>query len=157
MSKNNISDWIKLLSQSPSDAEIELPVLSGSMHPFLPCGAVAVIRKTSARDVKNLYAGSIVIFRKNFKFTAHRILIKPPLLPFVYEKGDRNRFGSFIHYSAISGVVCAVKGKKRITRNFLTPEEIRIAKREARKNIVRIAVHAFLLLSRRVAGVLEKK
>jgi len=153
----NISDWIDLLSVNVTDAEIELPVLSGSMDPFLPAGKMAVIRKISRNEIGKLKAGTIIVYRKGYNFTAHRMLLRFPFINYIYEKGDRNRFGSFIKYDAVSGIVCSVKDKNGIIFNFLSEKEIKIAKRESRKNILIIIFNTVLILPRRVKGVLEKK
>lgn len=157
MHNKKMTDWINILSGSAPGENFELPVLSGSMDPFLSSGEIAVIRKLTIKDIGTLHTGAIIVYREKFRLTAHRMIVRLAFINRIYEKGDKNRFGSFIKYNAVLGVVGTVKKKKNSSRDFFTKEEIRIAKKEARKNMFRVCINAFLIIPRRFKGVLEKK
>ncbi len=156
MDKKNIKEWIELLSGGTYGLEVELPILSGSMDPFLPAGKIALIRTLSVDDIKKLNSGAIIVYKNKFNLTAHRMIMKFPYCSYIYEKGDRNMFGTFLRIDSIVGVVYACKNEKSIIYDFFSKEQIRIANKETYKNILKVLINTAMIIPRRVKSVLEK-
>ncbi len=157
MNRNGINDWIDMLSGNISGTDVELPVLSGSMAPFLPVDSIAVVRFISKEDISSLGFGTIIVYRTKFRLTAHRMIMRIPLTDYVYEKGDRNRFGSFIRCGEIIGIVSSVKQNNGLIHDFFTKSEKMKAKRAAVRSLLGLIKHKALTPARRIKNVLVKK
>lgn len=157
MNKINILEWIDLLNSGTAGVEVDLPVLSGSMDPILPPGKTAVIRKLSKDEIKKLHRGAIIVYRQKYKLIAHRMIAAVPFTNYIYEKGDRNSSGSFVYLDNILGVVVSLREDERILTDFFAHEEIKKAKRESFRNLLKVLKYYLLILPRRVKNVLEKK
>lgn len=97
--------WLALTGQLPApDEPVELPMLSGSMTPAIPVGAVMQILVQSTAKYR---VGDVVVFLEGDKLTAHRILLawQTGPWPWIFEKGDANNQGHWRRPSDIRGRV----------------------------------------------------
>jgi hypothetical protein len=106
---NFISSWLDLLLDEKlrEGKLITLPVLTGSMHPFLIPGKKVVVRYTSW---EKCHVGDIILFRQDKELTAHRLLFrfKWGTSGILLQKGDSNALGSFIRpYQVVGKVIRA--------------------------------------------------
>lgn len=104
-----------------------MTVFSGSMSPILKIGDKVLVKYISP---KWIHFGDIIVFKENDKFIVHRVIRKRlsrDKLIFL-EKGDNNRFASWIDAEKVIGKAIAVnKGDRYIRldsfsekcRNFL--------------------------------------
>lgn len=92
----------------PHGSTVDLPVLSGSMAPLIMPGSSVRIRSCRPAEIKT---GDIIVFKNGNSLTIHRLLIRIPFGGglFIYQKGDANRFGSWIRSDRVVGVVDAVQ------------------------------------------------
>lgn len=157
MERYGVKDWIDLLSGNYSETEIELPVLSPSMDPYLPVSSIVTVKLLSLKEIKKLHRGAIIVYRTKFRLTAHRMIIKVPFMNYIYEKGDRNSSGSFVRYDEIIGVVLSVKNNDTLIRDFFSKDEIKNAGRVALKNLFSVLKNRALTPPRRIKNVLFKK
>ena len=97
------------------------------------------------------------MIRRGFSVTAHRLLFALPFTPYIYEKGDQNRFGIFAVRNAIFGRVVSVRSGEKKSRDLTTKNEIALAKRKAMRMLLHCAFDALLILPRRVKRVFKKK
>jgi len=105
---NYTDQWINLFTKAlPSSTIVELPILSGSMYPFITPGDRVKIVYTIW---EKCHIGDIIIFREYNKLTAHRLLFRFSMgkRSILYQKGDRNRKGSFIKSEQIVGKVITI-------------------------------------------------
>jgi hypothetical protein len=86
---------------------VVLPVLSGSMMPLMPIGAVLEIAGSAWHDLR---PGDVAVFRDGKSLTAHRVLLSLPLpgRPLLYQKGDALPRGAWIDARRVVGAVVAV-------------------------------------------------
>ena len=97
--------WLALTGQVPApDQPVDLPMLSGSMVPAIPVGAILQILVQTAAKHR---VGDVVIFLEADKLTAHRILLAWSIgpWPWIFEKGDANDKGRWRRPTDICGRV----------------------------------------------------
>lgn len=100
--------WINLFTgKLTSNEYVELPVLSGSMHPLLSPGDRV---KIACKPWKNCHIGDIIVFKEGKQLTVHRLLFLFSIgnKCILYQKGDMNRSGSFIASQQILGKVIEI-------------------------------------------------
>ena len=151
-----VGDWLDLHCALPGREEVVLPVLSGSMAPLLCPGGRARVRRSSWRQCR---PGDVVVFREAARLVAHRCLWRVPAggRCWLFQKGDRDTFGSLIDGRRIVGVVIEAwdrDGTQRYVRS-----RVPVPRRELRRQMVRdLAARLMLMprvvkrLGRRAAG-----
>ena len=150
---NTVSIWLDLIKGTYENGDIvELPVISGSMAPVIFPG-----KKIKIMCLKNpvINAGDIIVFKDNKNLTSHRLLIKLSLFnrQFLYQKGDSNRFGSWINISQLVGVVVCAQNESGL---YITQDSL-LNKKEAKKQLVRVCWNLFLFIPRKIQNVFNKK
>jgi hypothetical protein len=101
-------EWIDLLAgELKPGYDGDLPVLSGSMYPFL-CPGDRV--KISRVLWNKCHTGDIIVFREGNQLTAHRLLFRFSIgrSHILYQKGDSMSRGGFITSQQIVGKVVEV-------------------------------------------------
>ncbi|MBN2546241.1 MAG: hypothetical protein JXB50_10625 [Spirochaetes bacterium] len=139
--KNIITDWLDLYSKKiKPETIIELPVLSGSMMPYLVPGKKIYIK--SYNDEK-IYIGDIVVFKKNNKLNAHRVLFKLKFKKciLIYEKGDVNPTGTWIKNTDIVGIVFFSVNSDDKKLNFRNIKMLLFSKFIVFKQYIKILLH----------------
>ena len=97
--------WLALTGQTPaSSATVELPLLTGSMVPAIPVGAVLRINLSPAALCQ---PGDVAVFLDGKRLIAHRILLALRAGPWSWllEKGDANRLGRWRRDAEVRGKV----------------------------------------------------
>ncbi|MBN1291297.1 MAG: hypothetical protein JXB48_05595 [Candidatus Latescibacteria bacterium] len=100
-----IDAWLSLMHGQIKGGEIvTLPVLSGSMMPYLVPGNKIKIQSASWRDCK---IGDIIIFKEKNRLSAHRLLLRCCFWGkcYLYQKGDSISTGHWIKSDRVVGVV----------------------------------------------------
>ena len=156
--KNNkpFSSWFDLVHNKLYHGDIvELPVLSGSMMPLLIPGKNIKIKCLYWRDVQ---IGDIIIFKHERNLTAHRLLMRIVLFntSFFYQKGDANRFGSWITKDQIVGIVLFTQDNYEKFIDLTTLYKKRQAREKAVKQLFSIFYNVLLIIPRRIKWRLEK-
>lgn len=112
--EERLDAWLALAEDAPNGSvPIRLPMLSGSMRPAIPVGALIEVEKARGRDCR---PGDVVVYRVDERLVAHRILWRfgRGAWLFFFEKGDTNDHGGWIRGSRIRGKVVAVlEGQER--------------------------------------------
>lgn len=125
--------WLALTRQTPTPAApVRLPMLSGSMAPAIPMGAILEIRVEAPRDCR---AGEVVVFQVGDKLIAHRVLLVLKLGPWrcVLEKGDANPGGNWLSHTLVRGrVISVVRDDAEPAVNPTSPD---LARRGLREHI----------------------
>lgn len=153
--KKIISDWIDLINGALRPNEIvELPVLSGSMMPILQPGKHIKIKYMPPYEIKT---GDIIIFKDNNLLTAHRALMKISIANkvFIYQKGDTNRFGSWITGEKIIGTVISAQNNKNIFIDLTAQNQKKLARILCFKNIRNVILDSILILPRKIKWLLK--
>lgn len=141
--------WLALTGQIPTpDAPVELPLLSGSMAPAIPVGAVLRI----ATSPEPCQAGDVVVFRQGERLIAHRILLVLRAGPWSWllEKGDANRLGHWRQDADVRGRVVGFRSAGQPPQD--DPTDSALASAGLRRHIWR---WLFTLGGRRVADPSE--
>lgn len=134
--RKTIEGWFDLINGLvPHGGIVELPVLSGSMSPLIKPGTAVRIRSISARDIT---IGDIIVFNEKNSLTTHRLLVRiPPWgASLLYQKGDANRFGSWIPGSRVVGIVDYIRDDTGAYLDLSSPASKKEAGRNARRQIV---------------------
>ncbi|MBN2158532.1 MAG: hypothetical protein JW807_03980 [Spirochaetes bacterium] len=155
-SREIIAGWFDLLNgMVPHGATVELPVLSGSMSPLITPGSTIRIRSISAGE---LLVGDIIVFNEKNSLTTHRLLARiPPWgTAFLYQKGDANRFGSWIRGSRVVGVVDAIRDGAGGYKEIASREARKKAGHDALRQIILVAWNAGLIMPRFIKRCLKK-
>lgn len=101
--------WLALTGRADATRQIvELPVLSGSMLPAIPIGAILEIEMTTAAMCR---VGDVVVFQEGpQRLTAHRVIahLKLGSLHCLLQKGDNNPLGHWIRPSQVRGRVARI-------------------------------------------------
>lgn len=104
--QQQLDAWLALTGQAPaSGRSVLLPVLSGSMLPWIAPGAEIEIELVKGRDCR---VGDVAVFLQGERcLTAHRVLLDLRLgsRQWVLQKGDNNAIGHWIDGSRIRGRV----------------------------------------------------
>jgi hypothetical protein len=108
--------WLALTGQiAAPDRPVILPLLSGSMVPAIPVGALLDIVVAPDSPCR---AGDIAIFRDGERLVAHRVLLVLRTGPWnwLLEKGDANALGRWRRGGEVRGRVVgfAVAGQKPV-------------------------------------------
>jgi hypothetical protein len=154
---NTVSDWLNLLDGTFSDGDIiELPVLSGSMMPLLIPGKKIRIKCLKKPDVR---AGDIIVYKKGRELISHRLIIKIPFVKniYLYQKGDTNRYGSWIKIEQAVGVVDSVQDEWGNFISIDTPEKKREGKGLAIKHMFYSFWNIALIFPRRMKRWVEEQ
>lgn len=111
---------------------IWLPMLSGSMAPFLLPGDKLYINPT----IDTFKSGNIVVFFKEGKFFSHRVIFTMKLKNrvLILEKGDANNVASFINANKALGRITKLKRNQK-TFDLLVDKEEKKAAKTARKSL----------------------
>ena len=85
-------------------SSMTLPVLSGSMMPFLHPGGEVLVECTPSGKC---HLGDIIVFRETDKLVAHRVLFRLRLGNhcYLYQKGDAAGIGHWVRDDRMIGVV----------------------------------------------------
>ncbi len=97
--------WLALTGQSAAPSgPVELPLLTGSMLPSLPVGAILRI---ATSDGSRCRPGEVLIFQDGDRLLAHRVLLVLQAGPWrwVLEKGDSNALGKWRPIHTVRGRV----------------------------------------------------
>jgi hypothetical protein len=97
--------WLALTGQSPAPAGlVQLPMLSGSMSPALPCGSTLEI---DPRDPRGFAPGEVVVLALDGRLVAHRVLLRLRWRGQVrlLEMGDANPRGAWRSAQLVVGRV----------------------------------------------------
>jgi hypothetical protein len=103
--EKRLDAWLALTGQTATPTEpVELPLLTGSMLPKIPVGAVLRIGAAPATDCR---AGDVVIFLEGDRLLAHRVLLVVKVGPWhwLLEKGDGNATGQWRRHNTVRGRV----------------------------------------------------
>ena len=107
--EQHLDAWLALTGQDPENqGTVRLPVLSGSMLPAIPLGAILEIELV---DPSCCRVGDVVVFLENQqRLTAHRVLahLGFGFLHWLLQKGDNNSVGYWIRRSRVRGRVTRV-------------------------------------------------
>ena len=87
-------------------------VISNSMHPLINIGDQVLVEKTAINDIR---LADIIVFKRNGKFTIHRVLGKHDFGEERYflEKGDATHLASLIPEKSVIGRVSVIKKTQR--------------------------------------------
>ncbi len=143
--RQNLQDaWLALHDDRLKLGEkVYLPVLSGSMSPTLvPGGKVKIQRVTW----KQCSVGDIIILKEKWKLTAHRLLFRIQLMHkcWMYQKGDRNRFGMWVRSEQVVGIVIETVRLDGTSIDLSTPVQKKKARRSAYHHLARDIIRRFL-------------
>ena len=109
LKKQQLDAWLALTGRdSPLQETVRLPMLSGSMLPTIPPGAILEIKPAGNPDCR---IGDVVVFQESSQhLTAHRVLACLNLGPlhWLLQKGDNNALGHWISFSRVRGIVSRV-------------------------------------------------
>ncbi len=103
--ENRFDAWLVLTGKMPAPAgPVELSMLSGSMAPAIPIGALL---RSVAGPHRACRVGDVAIFLVDDKLIAHRILLVLRAGPWdwVLEKGDTNHLGRWRRGASVRGRV----------------------------------------------------
>jgi len=106
--EERLDAWLALTGQSPGpEGPVRLPMLTGSMLPDIPVGAVLEVEKVPGEHCR---PGDVVVYRVDDRLVAHRILWRIGLgsRRFFFEKGDTNERGGWIRSGKVCGLVTAI-------------------------------------------------
>ena len=106
--EERLDAWLALTGQTPAPpGPVRLPMLTGSMLPDIPVGAVLEVEKASGDHCR---PGDVVVYRLDNRLVAHRILWRLALggRRLFFEKGDTNERGGWIRGAQICGLVRAI-------------------------------------------------
>jgi signal peptidase I len=152
-----ITGWVDLLNGLvPHGGIVELPVLSGSMSPLIKPKSTIRIRSISAKDI---HVGDIIVFREGNTLTTHRLLVRIPPWgrTFLYQKGDANRFGSWIRGSRVVGVVNAILDEAGACHDLSSPASKFGSGRDVRQQLVLTLWNTGLIVPRFIKTCLKRK
>lgn len=155
--RETIADWVDLINGLvPYGRTVELPVLSGSMSPLIKPGSTIRIRSASAR---NIHAGDVIVFYEKNSLTTHRLLMRIPPWggSLLYQKGDANRFGSWIRGSRVVGVVDAILDETGACHDISSLTSKIESVRDSRRQIVLTLWNAGLIVPRFIKTCLKRK
>ncbi len=103
--EERLDAWLALTGQTNPPADpVELPLLTGSMAPVIPVGALLSIDAQTGTEYQS---GDVAIFLVDDELIAHRILLVLRAGPWhwVLEKGDNNLRGCWRRGSDLRGRV----------------------------------------------------
>ena len=107
--EQQLDAWLALTGQDPGrQGSVRLPVLSGSMLPAIPLGALLEIELANDPVCR---VGDVVVFQAGpERLTAHRVLagLKLGSRHWILQKGDSNALGHWISRSRVCGLVVRV-------------------------------------------------
>lgn len=139
VTRDRAEEWFALLTDAREpaphdDRPIRLPVLSGSMRPEIPVGAVLGIRRHRRLQTRD---GDLIVFRSAQTLVVHRRLLalKVGSLATLYQKGDAMATGSWIRPAAVVGVAVEVELPDGSRRDLTTRDSRRRALRLARRSL----------------------
>lgn len=123
--------WLRLTGQSPAPAGlVQLPMLSGSMSPALPCGSTLEI---DLRDPHGFAPGEVVVLALDGRLVAHRVLLRVRWRRQVrlLEMGDANPRGDWRPAHLVVGRVV------RVTTSEGVPLPAPTSRGRARRGLLR--------------------
>jgi len=147
--------WLGLKYGSLRPGEvITLPVLSGSMMPYLVPGKEIKIQSVSWSDCR---PGTIIIYKEHNRLSAHRLLLRVNLFGtcYLYQKGDVNPYGHWIGADRVVGVVIETHDANGHYIDFRTEEAKLTAKKCVRRQIAKDLLSRFLIIPRSVKRMLK--
>src|SRR4030042_4902939 len=142
------SDWLDLLNGLiPHGTIVELPVLTGSMVPLIVPGNTIRIMALSGKQIRR---GDIIVFREGKTLTTHRLLARFTLgtWSIIYQKGDVNRLGKWIHTGQVVGMVVAVQDKNGLVTTISNRDGDKKARNEALRQLALACWNTALLFPR---------
>jgi len=153
-SREEINSWIELKFNELQAGKIaEIAMLSGSMMPLLVPGKKIRVEPVNPIDIQ---IGDIVVFKDRKGLTAHRVLLKLHVFHKQYflQKGDANRYGSFIDEKHIRGRVIAVVINDTDYSDLKSDEKRKIAKRQAIVELFKYIINILLIFPRSIKHAL---
>jgi len=100
-----LDTWLGLTGQAPMpEGPLVLPVLSGSMRPAINLGSRILIEPCAASACR---VGDVTVYLDGDRLVAHRVLwfFGSRKRGWIFQKGDANQFGHWVHSVRIKGVV----------------------------------------------------
>jgi hypothetical protein len=123
------------------------------MFPSLIPGGNVKIRRLAWKKCR---VGDIIIFRlgEQWKLTAHRLLFRVPLIRtgWMYQKGDRNRFGAWVRAKQVIGIVVETDRPDGTSLDFSKPSERKKARRSAYYHLAKDIIWRSLFIPVAVHG-----
>jgi hypothetical protein len=128
--------WRLFHGRLTPDERVEMPMLSGSMSPLLPVGAILIITAVQGDACR---AGDVVVFRDGERLVAHRLLLgwPPGRARHFLQAGDGVSPLGWIAAGSILGMVTAVRRTDQSTRDLRLPDARREGVRLARLRLRR--------------------
>lgn len=119
-----------------------MPMLSGSMSPYLPVGSTLIIASAAGHAVRT---GDVVIFRDGERLIAHRVIWGwPPRQPRQFlQAGDGVSRVSWVPARGILGLVVGVRLPDGTARDLRDPAAKRTGARLARRRLLRALRRGF--------------
>ncbi len=154
--ESSVPAWLDLLSGTLNHgAVVELPMLSGSMVPVLIPEKKVKIKYLSVPDV---HTGDIIVLKDGNTLTAHRLLIRFSFCSrrFFYQKGDNNRFGSWINRDQIIGIVTSAQDISDEYIDLTSPVIKKQARSKVFKQLIIVCWNILLIIPRGLKGWLKK-
>lgn len=117
---------------------VRLPVLTGSMTPLIPAGAVVEVEPHAAGRLPR--EGEVVVFRQADRLVAHRVLLACPLPSpgWCLQRGDGVSEWGLVRTDDLLGRVVAVAPPHGPGHDLTTPAARREGLRAARRSLRRL-------------------